>query len=86
MAVCSPEYPSLLFSRCTCHNDTSQLSEKAIIKDNMQAFIHNTYFTISYHLKGLVHRLALKISFPGNASENTYCIINTLFDIEIVLY
>ena len=37
-------------------------------------------------LKGLVHELAPKISVPvnHNASENTYCIIILLFDIDIV--
>ena len=36
-----------------------------------------------YTLKGLVHKLAPKISFPRNASESTYFIIIILFDIEI---
>ena len=34
-------------------------------------------------LKGLVHKLAPKISFPSNASVSTYFIIIILFDIEI---
>ena len=43
------------------------------------------YIFVSYvELKGLVHRYAPKISFPGNASENTYCFIILLFDNEIV--